>query len=195
MHTTYQPDVTDKFTNDFIRRTVDLLVAEGKVPARDRDDMIQDLRTELLTSLSNFNGDMGRWSTFVKTVINRRVKSLLRRQNSERNGGQETITSLNETIRDADDNPIDQALTIPEDARFPWLVPDRTSDIERTELEMDLETVFQKLSPEDRDLCERLKYQGVREIARELGICRSTLLGRLKKIRRLFERSGLRDYL
>ena len=73
-------------------------------------------------------------------------------------------------------------------------LPERI-DQEYSDLASDVATVIAELSSEDRELCERLQSQPLTEIARELGIARSTLADRLQKLRSQFEQAGLQHYL
>jgi DNA-directed RNA polymerase specialized sigma24 family protein len=50
--------------------------------------------------------------------------------------------------------------------------------------------------PEDlRDLAERLKSRSLSQVARELGVPRSTLQDRVQQLLEAFECAGLRDFL
>jgi RNA polymerase sigma-70 factor (ECF subfamily) len=51
------------------------------------------------------------------------------------------------------------------------------------------------LPDELRDLCERLRDDTMAEIAREMGVPRTTLYDRLSKLRDAFREAGLEDYL
>ena len=46
-----------------------------------------------------------------------------------------------------------------------------------------------------RELCERLKHDSISQVARDMGIARTTLNAWLSKLRSRFEECGLRDYL
>jgi RNA polymerase sigma-70 factor (ECF subfamily) len=60
---------------------------------------------------------------------------------------------------------------------------------------MDLDRAIASLPDELRDLCERLRYDTMAEIAREMGVPRTTLYDRLSKLRDAFREAGLEDYL
>ena len=51
--------------------------------------------------------------------------------------------------------------------------------------------------PDDkqRELCERLKYDSIAQIARDMQIPRTTLNAWIRKLRQRFESLGLKDYL
>ena len=60
---------------------------------------------------------------------------------------------------------------------------------------MDLDELLQSLPEDLREMCDRLKNDSISQVARELGIPRSTLRDRVCKIRRRFEQSELQKYL
>jgi hypothetical protein len=62
-------------------------------------------------------------------------------------------------------------------------------------LALGLETVTKDLSVDLRDLCERLKFQSVGEIARETGVPRTTLNYAISQLRERFQKAGLNGYL
>jgi RNA polymerase sigma-70 factor (ECF subfamily) len=52
------------------------------------------------------------------------------------------------------------------------------------------------VSPQDlQELCEKLQSSNMAEIAREMGVPRSTLYGKLTKLRDAFREAGLEEYL
>ena len=60
---------------------------------------------------------------------------------------------------------------------------------------MDLGQAIASLPEELRDLCLRLHDSTMAEVAREMGIPRTTLYDRLSKLRDAFREAGLTDYL
>jgi len=69
------------------------------------------------------------------------------------------------------------------------------SEEELSRLAQDLADVMAKLPDELRDLAERLKTQTRSEIARDMGIPRTSLGALIRRLRQQFEDAGLRDYL
>jgi hypothetical protein len=59
----------------------------------------------------------------------------------------------------------------------------------------DITEVVTKLPDELRDLAERLKTRSVSEIARDMGVPRTTLNESVRRLCRRFESAGLKDYL
>ena len=69
------------------------------------------------------------------------------------------------------------------------------SEAEARELRHDLEATLGELSPDQRDLCLRVVDTPVAEVARELGVPRTTLNDSLRRVQAVFARAGLCSYL
>jgi RNA polymerase sigma-70 factor (ECF subfamily) len=67
---------------------------------------------------------------------------------------------------------------------------------ELAEMIMDMASSISDLPDENyREFCERLKYDSIAQVARDMDIPRTTLNGWITKIRSRFENGNLRDYL
>lgn len=58
-----------------------------------------------------------------------------------------------------------------------------------------METVLADLSPQDREIRQRLMSGTITEVSEETGIPRGTLYDMLARLRERFEAAGLCDYL
>jgi RNA polymerase sigma-70 factor (ECF subfamily) len=63
----------------------------------------------------------------------------------------------------------------------------------RIDIALDTATVLAGLPPKTRRLCERLKRDSVAEVARQMGVPRSTLRSRIQRLRERFQMSGETD--
>jgi DNA-directed RNA polymerase specialized sigma24 family protein len=103
------------------------------------------------------------------------------------------VTTLHVLI-DSDDGPVELAQTITSDEHRNRTGRWRRSDAERAELALDTATVLAALPEDLRDLAMGLMDASPSQVARDLGVPRSTLQRRLERLRRHFEDAGLRDY-
>ena len=71
----------------------------------------------------------------------------------------------------------------------------RRSREEEAQLRLDVSLVLSGLPNDLRKVAERLMTETVTEAAKSLGIPRTTLYGAKERLRRIFENTGLRDYL
>ena len=183
-----------EFAQRLIRRKSRQLAAKENFTPSDREDVSQDLWLHLYERLDKFDAEKGTIFAFIVTVVERKAISILRRHSAAKRDICR-CSSLSLSVHANDGTRIDLASTMTEDAPNPRLCQESRQPQHRVEMALDFETVMEQLPPELRDLCERLKTQTLADISRELNIPRTTLYGRIKKLREHFEEAGLRDYL
>lgn len=188
------PTDVQAFANRLIRRKARQLANHDNFTPSDRDDIAQDLWLHLFENLPKFDPDKGNIFAFIVTVVERETAAIWRKYRAEK---RDTCrcSSLNLSIRADDGTRVELASTITEDAPHPRLGQRRRHFEHGVDMAHDVTMVLEQLTPEMRDLCERLKTQTLSEIARDLGVPRTTLDSRLKKLRAHFEEAGLREYL
>lgn len=103
--------------------------------------------------------------------------------------------SLNRPHRDADGNSIDAGSLVPASQHDLRTGQHHRTHEEMFDLAYDVVHAAEQLPPQLRELCERLMYGSVSDVARETGVSRPEVYRRIGLIRRRFERAGLRDYL
>ncbi|MFL5240597.1 MAG: sigma-70 family RNA polymerase sigma factor [Gemmataceae bacterium] len=170
--------VLDRFAQDIIRRKARLLVGRAGLTKQDREDLEQELALRLLQSLEQFDQEQGHLNVFITTVIERAISMILRaRRAKKRDAG--VVRSLDRTMDGTSAEPTC-----------------RQSDAqELLDLANDLAETIAIMPENLRDLAERLKTQSVSQTARDLGIPRSTLQGEIRRLRQIFENTGLQIYL
>jgi RNA polymerase sigma factor (sigma-70 family) len=189
----HDPDITDAFCTNYIRRTAQALVDDGFYPPGDLDDLVQELTLALFENQDDFDPQRGRWSTFVKQVVRSRATSLTRKPEARRRREGTTFESLSTPITDEDGLPTELGYTIREDQDLTNFGEAYRSDEDAVDLAHDLPVAIAKLPPDLRKICEALKTTTVSELARQMKVPRSTLMEQVAKIRAAFERDGLRD--
>lgn len=183
-----------EFAQRLIRRKSRQLAAKENFTPSDREDVSQDLWLHLYERLDKFDAEKGTIFAFIVTVVERKAISIMRRHSAAKRDICR-CSSLNLSVRADDGTRIDLASTITQDAPDPRLCNESRHPQHRVEMALDVATVVEQLPPELRDICERLKTHTLADIARELGVPRTTLYSRIKKLREHFEEAGLRDYL
>lgn len=184
----------DRFTRGIIRRKTSQIIGRAGFTHQDRDDLQQELVLRVLQSLPSFDPDQAHRNVFVTTVIERYVRNVLRNKRAGKRDHRR-ISSLNVMIDGTDDGPIELAQTISQRELDARRNRNPRSDEELAHLAQDMTEVIATLPTELRDLAERLKTQNVSEIARDMGIPRTTLHESVRRLRRRFERAGLKGYL
>lgn len=187
----HAPDVTDKFTTQLIRRTAKMLVGDGTFPASDLDDVIQELRLALIEQAGNFDPARARWSTFVKTVVRLTAATLRRKQRADFRQAEAGFASLNVMIPDEDGQLVEMGATVGEEEHRTGLGQDFFNHADQVNVALDVQAAIATLPAELQEIAERLKRQSVCEMARELGVSKTTLNRRVAEIREHFRRAGL----
>jgi RNA polymerase sigma-70 factor (ECF subfamily) len=177
-----------------IRERVKRLIGRHGFTASDRDDLEQDMALHLLECLRRQQQPIDAPEGFFRKVIADYAVSLVRRRKAEKRDHRRQ-SSLHEKVLDEDGEYVERARTIPEDHVQSRLQTAPRSRLDEVELVHDVAAVLAKLPPELRDLCERLKHHSITEVARQLGVPRTTLHDAIRRLRQHFEEAGLRDYL
>ena len=163
----------------------------------DVQDLEQELMIDLLRRLPKYDPKLGRLTTFIIHVVNKKTATLIARQYAGKRDIRFCAFSLNEELEDQDGNATERMDTFNQDYYLKRTGRQTRSKAEQLELSMDIRRAAENLpTPRLRDICHRF-FQGQRvvEMAQEMGIPRSTLYEAIYRIRREFERSGLREYL
>ncbi|GIW56165.1 MAG: hypothetical protein KatS3mg082_2569 [Nitrospiraceae bacterium] len=172
--------VFDKFIRGIIRRKIKQLVGRAGFTRQDREDLEQEMLLRLLQSLHLFDPDKAHQNVFITTVIERAVAMILRERLAKKRNGA-AVQSLDQATDSAGESaePVD---------------PHRSHE-QQVDLATDLAEVLAKLPHDLRALAERLKHQSLSQVARDLGVSRSTLQRQVQRLRECFEDGGLRIYL
>lgn len=171
--------------SSFIRRKARQIIRRANLPTTDQEDCEQDLALALWRSTSKFDPDRGPWPAFASTVATRASTKIVRKRRTK------VTVSLSSTPIGTDEElaaqlPIDQL-----DSRT-----GRTSisDQARTELSIEIESVMESFPSQWKVMLESRAIKPMSEVAREMGVPRSTLNGWMKQVRSRFESEGLRKY-
>ena len=195
MSITLQEVSNHPFTKSVVRRYANKLIRRGIFNKQDRETLVQEILSRFINCWCKYDEDFGHHKAFVCTVVSRVTSNIAREQASQAKSNGSTV-SLSCIIQTPHDGPTELAHTIGEDeldrriARKP-----RLSATDRISLKHDLGKVLTRLTPEQLDLVERLRTQGINAIAAELDVPRSTLSSRLAVIREVFREDGLQEYL
>ena len=103
--------------------------------------------------------------------------------------------SIHSVVGQDEDGPVELADTIgPREANTRLGIVPR-SDAALAELGMDLADVMAQLPNDLRELCVRLQHDSISQIARDLGVPRTTVSTAVARLRAYFERAGMRGHL
>ena len=182
------------FTTRLIRRVAWRMVGKSGLTSDDCQDLQQDLWLDLLERLPHYRPHRGHFRAFVSRVVKNKAASVLEARAAAKRGNGHPCLSLNEEFEDEDgeDTEFDETISVDDYLR-------RTrgairSGEERLDLSIDLRRMVDRLPAYHRVVCLLLIDRDVTDIANVVGVPRSTLRDAIKRLRRLGEESGLKDY-
>lgn len=158
------------------------------------DDVVQEVNARLLSRESSFDSATVPWEKAVVTVAEQTIANLLRDQRAGKRG-RGRMASLNALIQTQDDGLAELAETIGYREYNARRGCDPRSELELAQLVRDVADVMATLTDEQRAFAEDLASRSKAEIAREMGIPRTTLSSRVRPSLRPFEDAGLQDYV
>jgi RNA polymerase sigma factor (sigma-70 family) len=174
------------FARSRISRVARRMIGHAGIKYEDREDLEQEFVADLLQRLSHFDPKRGNQEAFETTLIKRRAASILRHRRAAKRDYRRLVSL----------DPLDKegSAFVAQECGARRGACSR-SDQETVELACDVAELLMSLPRPRRDLAERLMYQSVSEIARDMGKPRTTLYTDLGRLRRRFEKAGLKAYL
>jgi len=159
----------------------------------DFDDLLQECLIHWFFAKDDYDSTReASQKTFMGRIIRNKLTDLVRERESDKRKIAHLTVSLDEPLGDDEDSPalidkIDEQ-TISDTAPNPFL---------EIQLKIDLSKALQKLTPTQKELCFLLGEKGltVKEASEYLKTPRSTIYDELKRIRTIFMKEGLEDYL
>lgn len=184
------PHPLSDFARALVRRQAGRLVGRAGLRPQDQDDLEQELTVELLRSLEG-QADRADCPAFLTTVVRRLAANIVRKRKAQKRDDRGTISL---EVSDAETaSPLAALVSRREqDAR---LGRESRTDEELSGMRLDLNGFLAKLLPGDRDLLLRVMQTSLAQVARDLGVARTTLHARLGRLRERFEQGELQEYL
>jgi RNA polymerase sigma-70 factor (ECF subfamily) len=184
----------NRFARGIIRRKIKQIIGRAGFKTQDGEDLEQELILRLLQRWPFFNPNVAHRNVFTTTVIERFVATILRDKQAEKRDHRR-VTSLNVTVNIGEDETAELADTISQRELDAQRGRSLRRDEELAQLRQDLAEIIAKLPEKLKALAERLKTETVSEIARDMGVPRTTLDGWVRWLRQRFENAGLKDYI
>jgi|YNPNPStandDraft_1061719.scaffolds.fasta_scaffold00077_41 RNA polymerase sigma-70 factor (ECF subfamily) len=187
--------ILDGFAERLIRHKARQLARLPGFTWSDRDCIEQELRLKLLKHAASYDPQQGHRHAFVTALVQRQAANVLRAKRAEKRDHRHVHSLSAVVAADKEEGPVVLADTISRRHLDARLGRATREEHELAALAMDVHDVIASLPPELGELARRLKTDSLSQIARDLGIPRTTLADRVRKLRRYFEQAGLRDYL
>ena len=187
----------DEYALSLVRFKARQLLGQTGIRRDDLADIEQELLVTLTEALRRYDMTRAQVTTFLSIVVDSRCKDLLRRRRAFAPCLFRQYESLDEGVRDEEGNPSTRCDLVDLDtymqATTKGAAP-RPAE-ESKELVMDIAAVLEQLPQDLRELCLQLIHKSKVDLARELGMRRTTLYERINLIREAFREAGLDEYL
>ena len=149
----------------------------------------------LLERRHRYDPSKARPDAFVTMVVEHAAADIIRRLMAKKRESKRNTIQLQSLAESGHGEASQRGETISQRQQDSLRGVSPRSTEDQAQLEQDIADVLSRLSPDLRDLAERLKEQLIAQAARERGVPRSTLMHRVRQLRRRFEKAGLHHYL
>lgn len=157
---------------------------------QDFDDLLQECLIHWYFAKNKYDSSLkASKKTFMARIVRNKLRDLVRVLNRQKRKVAQESISLNESISDEEDAPTFlDALLEKKDTEGICL---------RGELKIIISKVSESLTLQQRKICELISENdpNITSIAHVLNIDRTTVYREIKRIRSMFEKEGLKDYL
>jgi RNA polymerase sigma-70 factor (ECF subfamily) len=129
--------------------------------------------------MKHFNPVKGKKTTFMTRIVERRISTILEARFAQCRDWRKCTAALNDPIPGGDNDSAERIEQVCSDGQMGHHCRD-TNEQRQNDIRFDLERVIAALPEDPQDLCEKLQSSNMAEIAREMGVPRSTLYGKPK---------------
>ena len=179
------------FARKCIRFTARRLVGRYGFTQADEEDLVQELTIHVLKQLPKYDADRASIKTFITRIVNNRASELVARTIAAKRDARCVIYSLNEPIDPSNTDGGERVDGLSGDEYAARLGVRSNTSMVMLEMYIDLDKISGRLPVQERRVLDRLRCDtSVDEIARELGVHRSTVYERMTSIRKRIRRAG-----
>jgi RNA polymerase sigma factor (sigma-70 family) len=189
-----QPRELDSFTQGFVRKCARRLAGRFGIQRHDREEIEQRVYLKIAKWLPAADPDDPRWKAFLAVTVHRHILSIVRDSEAAKRDRRKTC-SINVQVV-TPEGPVELAAMLHQSE-----IPSRRAEVDRldeelAEMALDVADAVESITdPLLREICERLKFDSVSQVARDLDVPRTTINSWLHRVRSQFETRDLKDYL
>lgn len=187
-------ELTNGFAHKFIRFKVRQIIGCVGLPRSRREEFEQDLRMLLIRRFQMFDPQLGDWRSFVITIIENRIASMVKRGKYLDRIGLTDLVSLSEAAQDEDGQQVELADRVSPDHQGKVNGTYKRTETERIAIAHDLRLALPALSQEQRETCNALQRVSVNTLARRRKHSRCKLRHDLLLIRDQLDRKGISEF-
>jgi RNA polymerase sigma-70 factor (ECF subfamily) len=184
----------EQFLSRLIRRKARQIIGQAGFRPGDEADIEQQLRLKVAKHLSAYNDNRGHLYPFLTAVVERNVATILRDHTAEKRDPRRVV-SLSVRVDVNGEGQIELGAAISEHQADVRLGRTSRSHDAEFSLQQDVDATIAKLPADEQIVCESLKYGSITDVAREMGIPRSTVYDMIARWRQAFQDEDLQEYL
>jgi len=189
-------DGIDAYAVKLVHMKSQQLCRQTDFSPNDRLDIEQELMIELAERLPTHDPARATCEAFITWVVLQKIADLIRSQRTKKRRVDVEAISLNDFVFASEPGLLEERWATLDNEIFQRFTNSNSrSAEERIDLNIDLERVMKNLPKELRQLCELLTKYSIADVARKLGVARSSLYRSIHELRDVFDKAGLRDYL
>ncbi len=186
-----QDDQPSRYAANLIKKKAWELVGKYGFTVADREDIEQELWKDLIERQTRFDPERGAETTFIATVVNNGVASLIEHRGAAKRDYRTRVCSLDEEVGFGDETGSLRHGTVDKEAYLKATGGLSRTDLEHRDLRIDVRRAIKCLPPELRKIAQLLFEMNVSEVASYTGIPRTTIHDKCKAIGRLFRERGV----
>lgn len=188
-------EALDDYSIGLIRYKTRRLIGQAGYTKSDQEDIEQDLSLHLRRQLPKYNPRKGTRKTFVNTVLDNKIRTMVSGRLTSQFDFRQHDHSLDEMIETSvgDMVPRGEAIDAEEYLMAVGRLNRRALDL--VELRIDVRHAVSLLPEDLQNMCARLQQQTIVEIARDDGVSRHKVDEYRRRIAFLFLEQGLDEYL
>lgn len=161
----------------FLQKTARKLSRLGRYHGYETEDLLQEFRIHLQKKFSQFDVTLLNWSAFARLIIVRLARQWKRHWRTHK------LSHM-------------QMIQFSQWEKLPGWKPDEKEALTRRhQMRLDVALVIGALPMELRVVAKGMMISSQVELAQRLGLSRDAIRNRLKRMRYLFEKNYLREYL
>lgn len=183
----------DVFAKRFVQEKARQLRYHAAPAGLDREDVEGELLLNLVQKRPRFDPGRGKWTTFVRMVTNHRAADLVALWSCPRRNPKKWFSTTSDVEIDSEETEPSSSRGRASQgiAREPVV----ESEIEQVNLRLDMEQALAQLPASDETFCRLLPHVTQKDLAAQLGVCRSTVERHRKEIGQRLLEVGLQHYL
>ena len=184
-------DGPDKYEINLIKKKAKQLEGYHGFTESDCEDIQQDLVLHVWLRLPNWDSRRASRHTFVARVIENFVKNLIKRQKAAYRDYRKNAYSLDDELKQDNGARISRRGQVSQE----YFLEATGRTPSNHELKIDLQRLLDHLTPEQQEICIRLKTSTISELSAAMGKPRSSVYEKIYKLRPHLESAGLKEYL